>query len=540
MPRSRTRLVPFAAAALAALGVAAPSALGATYTVNAGDDLQAALNAAGANPGADRIDIGPGTFTAPVAGGFTIPGNDALTIQGSGPSTVLRGTADGTEVLTTSGATVSDLAIELPAVSGNRGLVASRGEVHHVSITGGASGSSGVQLNGDAVAHHLTVAMPTGSAVYASSWLGASPTISDSSLAARYGVYANGNGLANPATTVRRTTIHAPMPVYANGAPVAVESSLLAKTAYAALGGATAACTANGSAALTLDHVTLVGLGVGLDASCSSAGKAATVSATNTAVQVDGAVLRRSADASSQADLSIAYASTSGGASSSTGPGATTLGAGVLTDTDPGFVDADAGDYRLAAGSPLIDAGDPAFAGGLTDLAGLPRLSGPRTDIGAHEVQQAPAGGGDAGGGAGGGGGASGGAGDGASTAAVPPAEPASPAGAPSAQPPAPPAAALDPARVRAALRAAIATGRRGTHAYVWPAAGEVRFTWHVGRRTIGRGAAERSAGTGARVRVRLTRAGSRALRRGAKVTVRATFTPKGGAPILVSASLPR
>ncbi len=76
----------------------------------------------------------------------------------------------------------------------------------------------------------------------------------------------------------------------------------------------------------------------------------------------------------------------------------TRTGSGTITEAhqlnvDPGFANAGAGDYSLAAGSPLIDAGDPAgiVAGeSLTDLAGNPRLAGPRLDIGTYEFQPPP------------------------------------------------------------------------------------------------------------------------------------------------------
>ena len=54
---------------------------------------------------------------------------------------------------------------------------------------------------------------------------------------------------------------------------------------------------------------------------------------------------------------------------------------------DPRFVDSAAGDYRLAAGSPCIEAGENAFAIGLRDLDGNPRIVNAMVDMGAYEYQ---------------------------------------------------------------------------------------------------------------------------------------------------------
>ena len=66
----------------------------------------------------------------------------------------------------------------------------------------------------------------------------------------------------------------------------------------------------------------------------------------------------------------------------------TPLPAGTSNVTnDPRFVDAAAGDYRLAAGSPCIEAGENAFAIGLRDLDGNPRIVNAMVDMGAYEYQ---------------------------------------------------------------------------------------------------------------------------------------------------------
>ena len=59
----------------------------------------------------------------------------------------------------------------------------------------------------------------------------------------------------------------------------------------------------------------------------------------------------------------------------------------TLSDTDPGFTNAASADYTLLETSSLVDAGNNAYAQGIEDLAGNPRISGTTVDIGCYEYQ---------------------------------------------------------------------------------------------------------------------------------------------------------
>ena len=55
------------------------------------------------------------------------------------------------------------------------------------------------------------------------------------------------------------------------------------------------------------------------------------------------------------------------------------------TNAPPLFMDAENGDYRLHPDSPCIDAGSRSYTNSVVDLAGNPRVSGGKVDMGAYE-----------------------------------------------------------------------------------------------------------------------------------------------------------
>jgi hypothetical protein len=87
---------------------------------------------------------------------------------------------------------------------------------------------------------------------------------------------------------------------------------------------------------------------------------------------------------------------------------------------------------------------------------------------------------------------------------------------------------------VRALLRQAIATAKGRRYTFAWPLAGTVRFTWVRHGHTIASGRVTRHAPGVAIV----TLQGAKRLPKGARV--QASFTPRGGAAVVVSVKAPR
>jgi len=83
-------------------------------------------------------------------------------------------------------------------------------------------------------------------------------------------------------------------------------------------------------------------------------------------------------------DIRVDYSDVQGGSNGvvTYGKGPVYWGAGNL-DSDPMF---DAGDFQLLDGSPCVNAGDNRdWMTGAADLAGAPRIAGPKVDLGAYE-----------------------------------------------------------------------------------------------------------------------------------------------------------
>lgn len=475
-------------------------------------DLQAALNTAASTAADDVVSIGPGTWTAP-QWGFVAGGLSGLQIVGSGDATVLQG--DTSPIVQLNRGDLSSVSIVMPATNNTNGInVAGAHVIDHVSISGGANNAQAVSANGGVLVRDSTIDVPAGTAMYAAPWNGASPTLQDSTITARTTLYMNGVFDGPPAVLQRTTSTGGKLDVMANGGGVVVRDAVLhhlsggsealyAETAWSRPG------------TLVADHVTVLGDGNGtaINAYSDVSGATSSVTVTNSVVRNFAKLTNRWAGNGGTANITFSYSDAHPLANGDSGDGAVTFGAGMVDLADPGF--ASLADPRPLAGSALIDAGDPATPGTATDRAGNPRPSGARQDIGAYEWQApAPAGGGGA-----------------AATgdpvpAAADDAAPVVAAATPSIQ--------GRPVDVRALLRQAIAGARGHRYTFTWPQAGTVRFAWIRHGRTLASGRATRTAPGTATVTVK----GAKRLPRGARV--RATFTPQGGAPVVVSAQAAR
>jgi hypothetical protein len=315
------------------------------------------------------------------------------------------------------------------------------------------------------------------------------------------------------------------MDVMANGGNVVVRDSvfhhlsggseaLYAETAWSRPG------------TLVADHVTVIGDGNGtaMNAYSDVSGATTSITVTNSVIRNFAKLTSRWAGSGGTANIALSYSDAHAATNGDTGPGAVTFGAGMVDLADPGFVSL--ADPRPLAGSALIDAGDPAAPASAVDLAGNPRLSGPRQDMGAYEYQQPVV--------VQSGGGASGGGGGGGSAAPADPAPAADDAPSLAAPVTAPAAVSAPAVDVAALLRQAIASGKGRSYTFTWPQAGTVRFSWVRHGRTIASGSVTRTTAGTATVTLK------GAKQRPAKARVRGVFTPQGGTPVRVSVALPR
>jgi hypothetical protein len=409
---------PVLAAASAALALAlAPSAFAQDYCVAdaacvtaGGTDeatLQDALAAADGTIEADRVLIGPGTYTAPDTVGFFATLHPVEVIGSGSGSTVLTGPPDTDTVLSLGqGSSVSALGLVIPANTTNATKV-------------------GLHLVGASATRVKVTADPALSAVGIGIFPGSGAVIEDSEVdltmtpATVVGISAQHD------TTVRRSVISARSGMNAQGSHVHFERDLVrAKSTglnvvnsandidatdsviqMTGLSTGVSAATLNSTdSGITLRGDTIVG-----DGTPGSVGVTSASSKPFTAtVNIDSSIVRGfpipakrvAVGTGATADLSIQYSDLNAATAISTGAGTLALGPGNIS-ADPLF--AGGSDFRLLTGSPAVDAGNPADLGDTADLDGNGRVVDSdgdgiaRRDIGAFEspAAQAPAGGGD-------------------------------------------------------------------------------------------------------------------------------------------------
>ena len=357
-----------------------------------------ALAQAKANPGPDRILLGAGFYTAPVATGFNYddPGNP-VEIAGAGRdgagATIITGQLGGSgrtlRLVGGTGTQVHDVRVDPPinAALGTYGLETD-GLVRHVSVlateaqqtngvtgvalfggtledaivdvgtkntTGVVTGDQGGTLRDSAVSAKTAVSAPYGALIERSRLAGTS-----------YGAVAYRNQ-----TTIRSSEI------------VVSDPSAAGIAAYAGSGA---------DNAVVVDGTTILGPGIpnsrGIFADNGFVPAAhIEVTLTNSLIRGFGSPLLVSSSAPGSVHIAASYSDYPGGSYGDV-PGSITE-SNISDVGDAGF--AGPGDHHLVQGSPLVDAGDPAAAEGL-DLTGSPLVAdgngdgSARRDIGAYEL----------------------------------------------------------------------------------------------------------------------------------------------------------
>jgi hypothetical protein len=432
----RHRLLLLFAVATALLLAAPGAAFGLDYCVGSpvgcsgvpeGTDLQQALNDAKATTTvADRVLIGPGTYTQ--MDGFSyIDGNAANTVEIRGvgsPKPTLTMTTSAVMFPTVlnvaqNGSTVTDLAIDIPPTGANsKGLVFGNGNTaQNVTVTGAEAApnlQTGIQMGNSSVANStVTLSQSNGSGIFASA--NGPIGITDTTVVSGRGIdLAVGTG--NTAV-LRRNRISS----NSDGILMYYGDVDLDNTLFDLRGGS--------GDAIYMDTVNLAGeLSNTIDASqltirngdSSSAGIRQSGGAGNAdpnAVQtlnLQDSIIRDVGHPIDQQMPAVGAVYTVNSDHNDydqtqnlpmTPNGTDTFrNESAIFNVDPLFLapingsNGLAGDYRPATGSPVIDIGSATpLAAGETDLAGLPRIvdgappfSGAVRDLGAYEYQPVP------------------------------------------------------------------------------------------------------------------------------------------------------
>ncbi len=404
----RSLLLPIAAslATLATAGAAhadtycvAKPACAAQPGGHAAADLPAAIAAAAAHGGPDRIEIGPGTFPFPAGGTPVVePGNDVTEVVGAGrDATILTGGPSDAFALEVEhpGTVVSDLGIALPAGVDSRGVKLDGAGIvgRRIDVEGphATSSSEGVGITSGAKLEDARVLLPVDNAsdgIYVYGSGGA--TLDRVTLTAGYGLRVNS---ADALTTVTRSRLKAGYRVAYIQSPneLDISDSLLENTtgSYETVGVDASTDGKTTLAVVTRSTLVTPGSHPLVDVRSYTAGSLAKAVVRGSALVGNGAPFghpQTVGTASVDVDRS---AFRSGYAPApSDDVGTHNLG------TPSGFVDPAAGDYRLRFDSPLVDAGGLALPSSPFDLDGGQRAvdgkgdGTPQTDLGAFEYQR--------------------------------------------------------------------------------------------------------------------------------------------------------
>ena len=368
------------------------------------------LAAAYATPDADRLLIGPGTFTAPTTNGFRFQSAfSALEVKGAGEGkTILTGPASSNRVLmlqSTQPTSVSDVTIRMPEtfLLGGAALDLS-GSARRVSITADPTQNAPVvaaSLRTGSTFEDGSINVPGASMSSTAALIdGPNVTIRNATVAGRRAIKGT-SGAHN--TLIERTTVKsdggAGVESVAQNmrlkSSIVVSKNLNWNAALLAIG------TVAGNAELHAENVTLIG-----DGGTGSTGAFTSLGAdgVNVKVTFDNSVMRGfvrplvASDGQTGTAVIETNHSDYNNAGNQMSSGAAIVENSRSFSANAGFRDSATGDYRLRHDSPLVDSGDNALVDqGDLDLAGNPLIAdgdgagGPERDQGAFEYQrQAP------------------------------------------------------------------------------------------------------------------------------------------------------
>jgi len=386
----------------------APGAAGKPFCVNTGGcpaadnrtTVQAGLDAAASNGGPDTVKIGsPESVPPGTAYSYASSSSNPVHIIGLGRVQTTLSNGNGLNI-TGPGSRVSNLTYAMPGDSSNYAFVLGGGSVvSNVAITGGGSTTGGIffQSAGTGRVERTLIELPVagGLAIHAGS---GSVTVEDSVLQGGQGINVEATGAS---VTVRRSSIRVGdtgLNVI-GGLVTAEDVSIRHAPGPAGTGALVNAATGSPTAELRANHVTFYGSGgpssYALQVFMNNPSRASRATLRNSILR-NYAHIDRTAY-KGEASISLAYsifapATIDSYSAPGSGMGEVTLGPGNRTG-DPGLDDPANGNFRLRSNSIAVNAGDPtgvAFGESSTDLAGLPRISGGRRDIGAFEFQFPP------------------------------------------------------------------------------------------------------------------------------------------------------
>lgn len=363
-----------------------------------GDQLQAAIDVAEANPGSDSILLGDGTYDRGAAFAYTF-GDGSLLVQGTGAANVTLANSATTPgqntflgAATSGSVTLRDLTIRPAATSNAVGaqLLTEGSRVADVHVATPVSGTAFTGIAGSG----LSIEDVTIDDAYLGIDGGGSQLSVNGST-----IHAHATAISTRAatTTIRRTLASSSggngQALWTTGGNTTVENSVLDATSTDPAANNQAAAATCGSSPPTTTTMTLRFTTVrsaalyGAYASCATAGATASL-AVRDSVLAPGTGVRA---IGANATVAIRDSRWDG-----SGVGAVTAGPGLRID-DPRFVSAT--DLRLQPGSPLVDAtttvGGPLTEPNLGDLTGAPRAADgdgdgvAAADLGAYELQPA-------------------------------------------------------------------------------------------------------------------------------------------------------